>query len=57
MNLISGICFIAAGALCLIGAIIGMSAGDPDAFKTAFVIMMIGYVAMTAGGVFHMLKK
>ena len=57
MNLISGICFISAGALCLISSIIGMASDDPDGYKTAFVIMMIGFAGLTAGGVFHMLKK
>tara|TARA_Y100001954_G_C15606022_1_gene500440 strand:- start:350 stop:523 length:174 start_codon:yes stop_codon:yes gene_type:complete len=57
MNLISGICFIAAGALCLIASIIGMTAESMDAFKTAYVMQMIGFAAITAGGVFHMLKK
>ena len=57
MNLISGICFIAGNALCLIGAIILMTADDPDALSTAGVLMMIGFGGNTAGGVFHMLKK
>jgi len=55
MNLISGICFIAGGALCLIGAIIGMA--DMESYKTAYVMMMLGFAGNTAGGVFHMLKK
>jgi len=57
MNLISGICFIAGGALCLIGSIIGMAGETMSAFQTAYVMMMIGFAANTAGGVFHMLKK
>jgi len=57
MNLISGICFIAGGALCLIGSIIGMAGESMSAFQTAYVMMMIGFAANTAGGVFHMLKK
>ena len=56
MNLISGICFIAGNALCLIVTIL-MTADDPDALSTAGVLMMIGFGGNTAGGVFHMLKK
>jgi hypothetical protein len=57
MNLISGICFIAGGFFCLIGSIIGVVADDVDTFQTAFGVILFGFVGITAGGVFHMLKK
>ena len=57
MNLISGICFIAGGALGLIGMIILMSAKSQGAVDAGNVMMMLTMVGITTGGVFHMLKK
>ena len=57
MNLISGICFIAGGALGLIGMIILMSANSQGALDAGNVMMMLAMAGVTTGGVFHMLKK
>ena len=57
MNLISGICFIAGGALGLIGMIILMSADSKGAYDAGNVMLMLTMAGITTGGVFHMLKK
>ena len=59
-NLISGICLIAGGGCLTLAALItvaSLPSGLPGGMTFGYILMLLGAGGITAGGVFHMLKK